>query len=346
MTSNTNFISHILAIREWLSSCDGRAYLDFDSLKLEIRANGKCVEFLPQYMFRRDGKIAYTPRLLPEVREFIGWRHYFNRVWPEAVDKSAFKRLCADSGLLTPKRYSQSAGVSTDVLIKRSRSSFGEGIVGPLTPGALHASNIALTEGEYIEDFIAGDIAKIWYWNAKPVAIEILPMPSILGDGSSTVDELLRKRILSLKTRRPPEWEVWKAVIGYQGLSLESVLPEGQRLMVDYRYQSGLHSAAGHYNNALSSFDNTIVQEQLSVASAVFWNAIPANIRLDTLYTVDAIIDAGRKVWFLEMNCNPIVHVDAYPHMFDSLFEISDRAFVKFGGASRTLADRATGSIH
>jgi hypothetical protein len=50
------------------------------------------------------------------------------------------------------------------------------------------------------------------------------------------------------------------------------------------------------------------------------WRSIPEPLRPASLYTVDAIADAEERIWLLEMNCNPAVHPDAYPVMFEGLF--------------------------
>jgi D-alanine-D-alanine ligase-like ATP-grasp enzyme len=66
------------------------------------------------------------------------------------------------------------------------------------------------------------------------------------------------------------------------------------------------------------------VEAQLARAGAVFWTGIPADIRDNTLYAVDAVLDDNNKLWFLEMNSNPFVHPEAYTHMVTSVIDSPD----------------------
>ena len=63
------------------------------------------------------------------------------------------------------------------------------------------------------------------------------------------------------------------------------------------------------------------IARQLDAAGSALWRgAIPADIRADTLWTLDAIVDDAGTVWLLETNCNPMVHPDAYFAMLEGIF--------------------------
>lgn len=325
MPYNHSSLVHIKAVSECLARHDGRARLDFETFTLEVRARGRRVELLPQFTFRQNGNLAYSPKLTAESVGFLGWRPYFNRVWPLSVDKTAFKEFCVGNQLPTPKRFTHISEVATSVLIKRNRSSFGQGIVGPLSPEQLKSSSYKPTDDEFYEEFIHGEIAKVWFWNDAPVCLETVPMPTVVGDGHSAVHQLISKLKPLAAVVDVASWDTWASVVAYQGVTLETVLPAGKTVMVDFRYQSPLLPMSYENANVLASQKGP-VRQQLDHAAKLFWQGIPEAVRQDTLYTVDAIIDPRQKLWFLEMNCNSLVHVDVYPAMFESLFGAAQQA--------------------
>lgn len=320
MLFDMNFFSHYRAMAECLRELDARARLDYQTLGLVARGRGRQAELLPQFICRREHGVAYTPGLSPEVRGFIGWRPYFNRVWPMAMDKLTFKQFCEQSALRTPKHYMQPGPLERAVIVKRTRSSFGQGMTGPISLAQLAALNHPVSAGEYFEEFIEGDIAKIWYWNEQPVALEVLPMPAVVGDGSSTLRRLIENR-KTLFSMHAPQFtlDVAATIAEYQGTTLDSVVPEGKRVLTDFRYQSPLNQAHSNNQNALAAYAGRAALRELELAGKSFFAAIPENVRTNTLYTIDAIIDPQDQVWYLEMNCNPMVHVDAYRPMLRTL---------------------------
>jgi hypothetical protein len=315
MLFDINFFSHYRAIAECMRDLGAHARIDFETLNLLIRGRGRQVELLPQFICRREHGMAYTPGLSPEARGFIGWRPYFNRVWPLGADKLAFKRFCEDNALRTPKYYLQPAALECAVIVKRTRSSFAMGMTGPVSLAQLAALNHPVSPGEYFEEFIEGEIAKIWYWNETPVALEVLAMPAVIGDGRSTIRKLIETDRTFFSMHGELTFDVAAALAEFQGMTLDSIAPEGRRVLTDFRYQSPLHPASWEKQNALQSYAGRTSMKQIEAAGKPFWSAIPETIRPDTLYTIDAIIDQRDDVWFLEMNCNPMVHVDAYRPM-------------------------------
>ena len=43
--------------------------------------------------------------------------------------------------------------------------------------------------------------------------------------------------------------------------------------------------------------------------------------RRNSVFTLDAVIDADDRVWLLEMNSHPMIHPNVYPPMLDSVFQ-------------------------
>jgi hypothetical protein len=319
---NHNVFNHIRAVKQCAAQLQLNARLDVKTFKLGLRGRGRSVELLPQFLCRANGQFSYSPQLRAgNVVGFLGWRPYFNKVWPNAVDKSSFKDFCRSRGLLTPQSFKSVKDVDTDVLIKKARSSFGQGIIGPLQLSSLGAADYSLGDGEYFEQFIRGDIVKIWYWDNQIACVALDPMPEVIGDGVSTLRQLITARKTQASLDSPTDNDVWEAVARYQGYTLAAVPPSQKSVLVDFRYQSSLHPPVFSNNNALARIRESALLSELEKIGSILWTAIPDATRPKTLYTVDAIVDKNGKVWLLEMNCNPLVHVDAYKPMIDSLFE-------------------------
>src|SRR5687767_13399811 len=102
MQHGVNLLAHVGAINECLASLNGRAELNLETLRLQIKAQGRQIELEPQFIFVHDGSMAFTPQLLPQIIDFSGWRAYFNRIWPLATDKLKFKEYCLNNGIRTP----------------------------------------------------------------------------------------------------------------------------------------------------------------------------------------------------------------------------------------------------
>ncbi|MDB5822416.1 MAG: hypothetical protein JWR21_1120 [Herminiimonas sp.] len=66
------------------------------------------------------------------------------------------------------------------------------------------------------------------------------------------------------------------------------------------------------------------LEPQLTAIGTALWEGIPAGARQDTLFTVDAILDADNRLWVLEMNSNPFVHPLVYPLVIDSMFPVAE----------------------
>jgi hypothetical protein len=295
---------------------------------LEIRARGRRVEFFPQFgIFRPEG-VGYVRILQDSAAFFVGWRPYVNRVWPLSFDKRAFKAFCRQNGVAVPRQWTRCEDVEADVLIKRAVSSFSRGIDGPYRLAAAKRLGRPLADGEFLEEFILGDIIKVWYWNATPVSLEVHPMPTVIGDGAHTLRQLIRSKA----TYFDGDLEAWQAIAEYQGLSLNAVVPKDSRVLVEFRYQSALHLVQVDYpnTNVLAKYAGTPFMEQLRSSGEIFWRGIPEAVRKDTLFTVDGILKENGMARFLEINSNPAVHPDAYLPMLEEMFSVS-----AFGKAQR-----------
>lgn len=296
---------------------DCQPSLDFKTAHLHVKGRGKVVQFYPQFIMPHNGSLMFTPTIQRESRMFLGWRPYFNRIWPIAVDKLAFKAFCREHSLLTPKLFARLQDVDTDVVLKRARASFGLGVSPPRIGNEIVRVAGALAEGEYYEEFKRGTLAKIFYVNEKPVAVESMEMPSVVGDGRST----LRDLILALLPRRgEPDWGMCSGIAHYQGLTLDSIVEDGRRVLAEIKYLSMLHAPTLHNVNSIDALRGTATLAQLERAGQVFIQGVPEFYRELITYTVDAVVDSSGQAWFLEMNCNSVAHPDSYASMFARIF--------------------------
>lgn len=319
MPYDTDLVSHFIAVNECLQKIGGRAELDPENLGLKLRARGKYVELQPQFIFTKDDSVAYSPKLVEGAQDFCGWRPYFNRVWPLAISKLDFKTFCKEQGLPTPRHWFNQKEVDGTVILKKARSSFAQGISGPFTAADARAGAFSLAGGEYFEEFTPGQIAKIWYWGDSPLCLELRAMPSVVGDGKLNVLELAAKASLPFS---PANMDALNAIAKMQGLKIDSVVPSGKTVIIDFLYTSMMHPVTVWIGNqnVLGKYVNSPLMERLKKAGKSFVQAMPEDIRHTTVYSIDAIVDAQDTAWFLEMNCNPVVHPDMYPSMFDGLF--------------------------
>jgi hypothetical protein len=320
MTYGSNWFIHFGAVSECLPKIGGRATCNMETGSLDIRARGRRVELFPQFgLFRPTGGVGYAQAPVESAQFFVGWRPYVNRVWPLSFDKRAFKAFCSANGVAVPRLWTRPEDVDADVLIKRAVSSFSEGICGPYAPAVLRSSGRVLARGEFFEEFILGDIVKVWYWNATPVCLEVLPMPTVTGDGVRTLRQLINRiKIPHIDC----DWQECQAIVDYQGLSVDAIVPGGQEVLVDFRYRSILHPVLTDFpnTNVLAKFTGTPVMEQLGRSGEVFWQGIPEGVRQNTLFTVDGILDRNGTIRFCEINSNPAVHPDVYPVMLETIF--------------------------
>jgi hypothetical protein len=315
----SSLLFHCRAIQRLLPNFQAQATMGFGDFSLELRARNRYFHLQPQFTHREQGRLRYFPRMRDDTLGFVGWLPYFNKRWPAGSEKLPFKELCVANGLRTPAFSTVSAGALGDVLVKHRFSSFGSGMRGPYRRADQGTPQSRLGENEYYEEFVPGRIAKVWYWDERPVCLELFDMPAVTGDGARSFAELVATQVQFPGV--PPERSHLEALARYQGFRPDDVTPAGARLLADFRYSSPLFQLRGNHNgNVLPQHEKGEIGRQLREAGRVFWKDIPEAVRRGTLYTVDAIVDGKERVWFLEMNCNPMIHPDVYLAMFEGLF--------------------------
>lgn len=312
----TSLLTHLKHVRDCMANLGGEAVISGSDVALHLRIGNEVRHFQPQFSFTRDGRRYYVPTVESHVVGFIGWRSHAPRNWPLSSQKLAFKAFIMTAGLLTPASWQAPTEAARPFIVKKSKSSFGQGIRGPFGRLDLSDAMQRLEEGEFYEAFVSGRILKAWYWDGVLVCVEVRAPPSVIGDGRSTLFELASRRGGRGIDRQALAW-----MSALQGLRLEDVPADGRSLEVDFRYGSFYEAGRFDNENVLSAVNQTAIGAQLRKAGEVLREGIPEEVRKDTLFTLDAVVDAEDRVWLLEMNSNPMVHPDAYPAMLRSAFE-------------------------
>lgn len=315
MEFKRNLLNHFKRLQRGLTKADHtEAFLNVATFIVEVRIANRVYRLYPLFLSNVDDKKVYTPQFGPHVLRFGGWRPYFNRPVPDAGRKLLFKKLLAKHGLPTPDFATALPCDLKDVLVKRDISSFGQELRGPFK--STKSLNLDPAEGEFCERFILGEIVKIWFYRAKPKCMEIKPMPTVVGDGRSTIRELAEKR--RSRAGNPADWQFVEGFLAYFGRKLEDRLSDGERQIIDYRYMTAFAKRKETRDVRLPAEDEKGA-DILPAVGDVIWNSLTEVWRDDAMYSVDAIRDSNGKFWFLEANFSPFIHPHLYPPMIRGL---------------------------
>ncbi|WP_140637102.1 hypothetical protein [Methylibium rhizosphaerae] len=305
-------LNHLKAIQPHLAELGLRAHIDVADMSLVVLLGKQWLRMSPQFTEERPDGVVYTGTFSPKVRRFIGWRPMYDRTWSISADKLEFKRHLQAQGLPTPAHSLQGPAGLGDVIVKKARSSFSMGIRGPFSEAA--ARSVALgADGEFFESYVPGDIIKIWYWNEQPVAVEETEMLSVVGDGVSDIGTLVERHVhmLGIVGHELAQYEEFLA---YQGRTLRTVLPRDETCAIDFRYNCELPTMRMRdIQVGRDAFHG--LEPLLQQAGQSLWATIPGQARQGVVYTVDAMLDKRKRLWFLELNSNPYVHPYVYPHL-------------------------------
>jgi hypothetical protein len=317
-----NTLNHFKEIHAALERSGAEASLNASNFHLEVRRDGKTFTLCPQFLKIEEGAQQYTPFFDASVTRFIGWYPYFNKRWDLSNEKLRFKAHAVANALKTPEYSEDPQADLRDVLVKRSVSSFSEGIKGPfhsskecpLTPG----------QGEFYERFVSGRIVKLYYLERRAICLEFEKPASVVGDGRSTIKQLVEARA----AQRGRKALVKKALayLHYVGKSLHDVVGYGVEQQIDFKYGSPFSVPADVENVDLTKDMIPELAPQLEAIGERLWLGIPEETRGGALFTVDAIQDAQGTLWLTEMNSNPFVHPFVYPAMLEALVQSGRQA--------------------
>lgn len=307
-------MNHFTHMDQALKKYNLKASMDFSNYLLLVEGPEVNLTFHPQFQ-NKDG--YYYPCVSPDTARFIGWRPYAMKTWKKAADKVAFKKLLIRHSIPTPLFYKEkeSNAEFKDVIIKQEESSFSKGIKGPFQT----TKNIYLdaSKREFFEQYIEGDIAKIWFWEHKPVAAEVLPNLCIYGNGHSTIHELIVAHARS--GNKKVDTSYFKEFLAYKDKNLDTVLEDGFRFAIDFRYKSALTTS--HQTKDTYVKDHPILNKDstLTTLGNIVKRDVPYSLKKSFAYAVDVAIDKEENIWILELNCNPHIHPFLYQEMIHSL---------------------------
>ncbi len=302
-----SYFEHLRHFRAAARSIGGQGDIDLDSSGIVLRCGAREVRFVAQFLIRTpDGALTYSMSFDESAVGFIGWLPYFNKRWVEAFDKLAFKRLCEGAGLpMSPWSLDAVDPALGDFVVKSARgSSFGQHVRGPFA--AANAEAHELAQGDYAESFVAGQIGKAWYWNDRVVAIGLREPAQAVGDGVSTLAQLVRR------ARHIADVSAETDFLRFRGLRWSDVPRHGETVTVDFKYGSPYETYTAASTNRFAELADTPLLHQLNAFGPTFWGSVPDAIREGTLYTVDFVFSDSLGIRLLEMNCNPMVPPETY----------------------------------
>ena len=313
-----NVLNHLQPIRRWAREHGAELQLDAETFRLTLRLrDGRNLTLLPRFMIRQpNGHAAYTTTFVDDCR-FCGWLPYEVKRWPLAADKLLFKQYCREHGLRVPAAWGRDdPALAPDFIIKPSRGSWGHGIRGPFRDTDLPRLRQELPEGAFFEQFIVGRPTKIWFWNDKPVAMETVDPPMLVADGRRSLAQMAAQPRGNFDKGYTLESSA--QMLAWQGWSAESVPPAGQVVALGFLYATPYDRVEVMNRDCLRAQGEEL-RAQLVLAGKVLMNGIPTAERLNTLFTVDGVVDVNERLWLLEINCHPIVHPMTYPWLLESV---------------------------
>jgi hypothetical protein len=327
MAFEGQLLQHFRHLNTALDAVGADASVDVRSLELQVRYRGRAYLFRPQFAYLDDQRRrCRTAAFAPEVSRFVGWSPYFSKRWDLAVDKLRFKAYASAHGLPTPAYWADAPSELNDVVTKSIRP--GGGVRGP------YRRAVGAEPGRYYERFIRGKVLKIWFWDGAPVCCEAADGCAVRGDGVRSVRELIAERCLEHRHGSKVKVESFTEFLAYQGKSLDAVPPAGEVQPVDFRYGSLRYFGARVANIDLQRDRLPGVSgDRLGEIGARLLLGIPETIRQNTLFTVDAVLDAAQRPWIVAMDNEPFLHPYVYEPMLRTWARNPESALAPTAGA-------------
>ena len=303
-----NLFKHFKALKHaWTGAS---VFLDVQHFIVHIDDHKRPFTLMPQFITFHHKQKRQILEFDHDVHRFIGWRPYTFRSIPLLTDKRQFKTWLKEKGCLTPAFSTTPSGLE-NVLLKNATSAYANLIRGPYRKSEECPFN--LETGDFFEAFIEGTITKTWCWNAQPICMEFHTMPTVVGDGQSTIRDLILRHLGA--GMQGPNWKAIEAVLTYDEQTLDTVLANASTQRVDFRYASRLSQADEINTQLYANIKQPFVTEQLDRVARCLWQDVIARHHRELLYTIDAILTPDNQLWLLEANANPVVHPLTYPYM-------------------------------
>jgi hypothetical protein len=326
-------LNHFRAIKSWADQCDAEITLNARSFELDVKYRNRYYTLKPRFVTEIDGRLGYTTGLGKDAKGFIGWLPYDILRWEFAQSKLTFKKFLGEAGLRSPGSWSVAADPADeadDFLVKASVGSFGYQIHGPYRRSEKQAlaTEKAGNPGsvDFCEQFILGTNLKVWFWGADPIYAHVHSYPTIIGDGTSTAQELITARLnrAGVAFNDKADTANLLAALTFQSVALSDVLPQGKEVWIDFRYGRQYQAIAptAESDNDLGKVDAN-VREQINHLGLKVGAKATARFKASILYAADGVVDEEGRVWWLEVNSNPMLPPEGYEFIFASLFGLA-----------------------
>ena len=319
--------NHFAAVQRWADETGGQARVDLRDFTMEVKHRGRYYRMYPMFQGRVQGRLTHLSRLTPDVQGFGGWRPYQTLTHPHSSDKKLFKAWLQECGLRCPRAWDfDGRPPQEDYVLKARNGSFGLGLFGPFRRGTPPSGQAGEQAGHgelFAEQFVRGHMLKVWYWGARPFFAHMQAYPVLAGDGRTSVGELLQARVAraGLDGESFPQKPVVLGCLAYQGLDPADTLPQGQQAWIDFRYGQ-LYEPPGAAMVSDNQLQDLALRsgDQLphlgEALAKLLQQAFPAPV----VMTVDGLLDAEGRIWWLEMNTNSLLPPEGYAAMFSDLF--------------------------
>lgn len=314
----SRFPKQIDPIRRWALRHHASMSFDPISFNLALAHGGTEVLLYPRFAGEHAGRTAYFDYFSGDF-SFVGWLPYRLRKWALASDKLSFKRVARSRGLRVPLGWQEGVPLAEHFIVKPARGSFGLGMRGPFGPLSPYEADEAQPSA-FFEQFIPGQSAKAWFWNSTLAALEVLASPVLYGDGTRTLREISQANRGSFDLKLPLDSS--EDILRWQGLDADAIAESGREVQLDYRYATPYDRITLKNRDVLGA-TSQVIRRQFEVAGRMLYEEIDEEVRANTAFTLDAVIDSEERVWFLEMNSHPMIHPAIYAPMLESLFESS-----------------------
>lgn len=318
--THKDLLCHFKHLNDACEEHGANATLNCKSFYVKLNIDNATYTLYPQFLaiinnLPKSVDVFYTSELINYAKSFVGWRPYETKASATFMDKRSTKAKLQEQGFLVPASYIHFQDIDCDYIVKKSDASFGQSITGPFKLGTEHPIDIAANE--FYEQFIHGDVIKILFWNEKPVYMEQHAMPELIGNGKNTILELAQKRARKLLRGADPD--ILKHICAYQDKTLDTVLAKGEKMLIDFRYESSFLKQYAIMEVPLPNYTTQHYDETLTRLGE-FVHKVMKNEGLgDIFYTVDAILDKDQQLWLLEVNSNPTINPCGYRHMIATL---------------------------
>ncbi len=321
METKRDLLNHFKWLQDGVAQVQGEAFLNLQSFTAEVRLGNRVHLLFPHFVVLVDGNTLYSSEFSHDVIRFAGWRPT-RRIEPFSfARKLKFKELLEQNGIPTPAFSFSDGKTLNDVLIKKDISSFGADIKGPYRSSS--DAQLDVAQGEFFERFAEGRIVKVWFWNHRPVCVEMKSMPEVIGDGRSSIKDLVLRKPTRLGDE--PRLEPISELLRFYSKTLDTVLPQGNRQLIDFRYTSQFGRPQDVVEVDLSAARDLRFDRPLRSLGELLYGQLLQESRPLAAYSVDAILDSQDKLWFLEANPNPFIHPLVYPHMIRGLADMQQQ---------------------